>query len=42
VSDFGVCPLSRVDVLVTDAAGTERDRETLARAHVELTLTGRS
>lgn len=41
VSDFGVCPLSRVDVLVTDAAGTERDREMLARAHVELTLTAR-
>lgn len=42
VSDFGVCPLTRVDVLVADAVASERDREVLRRAGVEVVLAGGS
>jgi DeoR/GlpR family transcriptional regulator of sugar metabolism len=38
VSDFGVCPLSRVDVLVADALGSGLDRQFLQQAGVEIVL----
>jgi DeoR/GlpR family transcriptional regulator of sugar metabolism len=38
VSDFGVCPLERVDVLVTDTVPGERDRGALERAGISVVV----
>jgi DeoR/GlpR family transcriptional regulator of sugar metabolism len=42
VSDFGVCTLARVDALVTDAVGGERERGWLEEAGVDVVLAARS
>lgn len=42
VSDFGVCPLARVDVLVTDAVVSERDRSVLEQAGITIVHVSRS
>lgn len=38
VSDFRVCPLARVDVLVLDGPVSERDRRVLQEADISVVL----